>query len=219
MDLHIEGTDLFGVKFDYLSPPQEKLIFESSTGEKADEFASMQTRAQAMSCVLVWIENGDYTYEALDGLVLGIADIDGDEQIGEEEEGLYNDILATVGDAFVSLGASPENVNAFIENEDDAAGLKLGDFLSKKLDDVDDDDDDIVTAFATSGNEILEAAYKRVKVVRDGKVVFKRKRIGGKVRLSAKQRIALKKARRRAHTGAAKKAMRKAMKIRKSRGL
>ena len=45
--------------------------------------------------------------------------------------------------------------------------------------------------------------YQGVRVMRHGKVVVVNKRIGGHVRLSAKQKAALKKARRKAHNGLA----------------
>ena len=66
---------------------------------------------------------------------------------------------------------------------------------------------------------VLEATYKKKRVVRDGKVVVAQKRVSGQVRLSAAQRAGLKKARRTAHTAAAKLSFRKSMKARKQKGL
>lgn len=57
-----------------------------------------------------------------------------------------------------------------------------------------------------------ELVEKVVKVVRDGKVVKKKVRTGAKPRLSAAQKAALAKARKKAHTGAANKQRAKSMK-------
>jgi len=215
----IVGTDIFGAQFDYLQDHEKDIVFETATSEKIADFAAMQARAQGMSLALVWLEDQDFSYTALDALVVGMADLDGDAEINEEEEDLYNDLFSAVGAAFVKLGADEKNVKGFIDDEDDPAGEKLGEYLSNKMHDVEIDDDELVSGFAVSDDTILEAAYRRVKVIKNGKVVFRKKRIGKPKRLSAKQRAALKKARRKANTGAARKARQKAMRIRKSRGL
>lgn len=76
------------------------------------------------------------------------------------------------------------------------------------MDDYDDMDDD----------DMDEATYKVKKVVKGGKVVKRKVRVSGRAKkLSPKQKAVLKKARRKAHTGAAKKARAKSMKVRKSR--
>jgi len=215
----VEGTNVFGEPFDYLKDPKSDLVFEAATPEKVADFAAMQARAQGMALALTWLEEKDFAYSALDDLAVGMADLDGDEEIGDEEEDIYNDLLSAVGAAFVKLGGDKANVQAFIDDEDDTAGNKLGSYLTEKMDSVESDDDDLVAGFAVSDDEILEAAYKRVKVVKNGRVVFKKKRIGKPKRMSAKQRAALKKARKKANTGAARKNRKKAMRIRKSRGM
>ena len=65
---------------------------------------------------------------------------------------------------------------------------------------------------------ILEATYRKQKVVRDGKVVKINKRISGKVRLSAAQKAGLRKARRKANT-AARLHRKKSMRLRARRGM
>jgi len=213
----IEGTDVFGAPFDFFGGPGDGMLLESAE-KKVSDFADMQTRAQGMGLALVWLEDRDHTFSALDALAVGMADVDGDSEITEDEEEGYNDMLSAVGAALVSLGASADNVKTFVDDEDDAAGKKLGKYLSKKMDGVESDDDDLVAGFAVSNDFILEAAYRRVKTAVNGKIVFKKKRLRPK-RLSAKQRAALKKARRKANNGAARKKRAKAMRLRKSRGL
>jgi len=102
-----------------------------------------------------------------------------------------------------------------MDEEDDAAGEKIGAFLSGKMADVPDEDEDIIGNYAISNQPIMEAV---VKVIRAGKVTLKKKRIR-KVKLSAAQKAGLKKARRKAFTGAAKLKRKKSMKIRAKRGM
>jgi hypothetical protein len=215
------GDNSLGVPFDYMMETDAKagLLFEAATLEKIGDFAAMQTRAQGMSCALVWLDGQDYSYQALESLVSGIADLDGDGEISDEEDALFNDILNAAGGALITLGGLEENVKSFIDDEDDAAGKKLGNYVNGKMDGVSEDDDDLVSGYAVMEDAVLEASYRRVRVVKDGKLVFKKKRIGRGKRLSAKQRMALKKARRKANTGAARAARKKAMRLRKSRGL
>jgi len=205
--------------FGIISPEDIKTpICESAplADDQIRDFGEKQIRSQAMSAVLTWVDEGDYSYDALDVFVVGLADLDGDEEISDDEEDLYNGLLDAVGDAMVSLGADEDNVAEFLDGEDEDIGLKLGEFLSEKLDGLDDDDDTLVSKFAVGGDTAIYEAM--VKKVRGGKVVRVKKKLK-KVRLSSAQKAALKKARKKAHTGAAKKARKKALKVRKSRGL
>lgn len=191
-------------------------ITESAVNSAIGELVDRQARASAMSALLTWLDEGDYTYEALDSLAAGVADVDFDDEVGDDEEDYYNDILDAISDAMVFLGAESGNVADFLNEEDDDAGEKLGEFLAGKLEDDSRDEDEIIGDFAVRESLIAEST---IRVIRGGEVVRKKKRIRKPKRLSAAQRAALKKARRKAHTGPAKLARRKSLKIRKRRGL
>lgn len=197
---------------------KEANIFEEAgdNSEATADFARKQLRSQAMSCALTWLQEGDYSFQAIDDLAAGIADLDGDEELTEEEEDYYNELMSDVGAALVSLGGEFDNVQNFLDNEDDGEGAKLGEFLSEKVNAIEDDDDTIIANFAMQSDQVMEAMIKRVI---GGKVVLKKKRLKRRVKLSAAQKAGLKLARRKAHTGAAKLARRKSMKIRKRRGI
>ena len=209
--------DLFSVGFgDKPESEPEESIFEAAAKDRdVDGFAGQQLKSAAMATALVFVEEKDFTFEALDALVVGMVDLDGDEEVGDDEEQDYNDLLSGVADAFIELGASPENVAAFIDDEDDEQGEKLGKFLAKKLADVSIDDNQIISRYATRSGAVFEAAKK---VVRNGKVILKKKRVK-KYRMSAAQRQALKRARRKSNTAAARRNRAKAMRVRKQRGL
>ncbi|MFH1984780.1 MAG: hypothetical protein ABIL58_23310 [Pseudomonadota bacterium] len=213
-------NEVFDAPFNYhLSGRGDEVsIFEAAgpDSRSVEDFAEQQFRSAAMATALAWLEGKDFTFAALDVLVVGMVDADGDEEVGEDEEADYNELLSITADALIRLGASPENVGAFIDAEDDEAGTKLGKFLSDKLDAIELDDEDLITRFATSAGEpVFEAT---VKVIRGGKVVLKKKRVK-KYRMTAAQRAGLKKARRKANTSAARRMRAKSMKIRKQRGM
>lgn len=208
---------------------------EETDDDTISEAARASSRARAMSALLSWVEDGDYTYGALDETVIAVADLDGDFELSEEDEDEYNFIWAEMGDALLSLGVDLKDAQELVDGpgkDADDAAARIGAGLSKMLDEEEADDESLITGFAMGEDAILEnvaddatlhgimeATYKRRKVVRDGKVQIVRKRVSGKVRLSAAQKASLKKARRKANTSKAKLKRRKAMRIRQRRGL
>jgi hypothetical protein len=212
-----EANEIFGSMI--LGPADDpaKSIFEEAGEVGAiTDFAARQTRSQAMSCALAWLEGGDFSFETLADICAVVADLDEDEEFDADEEAYYNELLVEVGNALVSLGADSGNVQTFLDDEDSETGAKIGEFISEKLTAVEAEDDELISNYATTDSPIMEGV---VKVVRDGKVVLKKKRIGRPKKMTAAQKIGLKKARRKAFTGAAKLARRKAMKVRKKRGM
>lgn len=210
-----EANEIFG-DLVLAGPGGDHKIFEEAAAAGViEDFVQKQLRSQAMSCCLRWVEAGDYSFAALADSVATIADLDGDEEYSPDEEAYYNELLSEVGYALTALGADAENVQSFMDNEDDDEGAKLGAFLSEKMQAIEDDDETLIGNYAVSDQQVMEAT---VKVVRGGKVVFKQKRLR-KVKLSAAQKAGLKVARRKAFTGAAKLARKKSMKIRRQRGL
>lgn len=225
-----------GMILESANPPGKGHIGSLGVLENAvDEDARIRSRTNAMSAVLSWIEEGDFTYNSLDETIVVVADIDGDYEITEEEEEVYSNAWNEVPDALLSLGADETDVRELVDGPSetaDKAAARIGKSLSQKMEAEEADDDSLIAGFAF-GEEailesssydnylhgILEATYKRKKVVRDGKVQVVRKRVSGKVRLSAAQKAGLRKARRKAHTASANLARRKSIKLRQRRGM
>lgn len=210
-----EATNIFGGLNFGANNPEKNIFEDAGAGSAIDDFAAQQLRSQAMACALGWIEGGDFSYQALNDAVATVADMDGDGEISDEEDGYFNDLLNEVANAFLALGADSDNIQSFVDNEDDDEGTKLGAFLSEKMQGVDDDDETIISNYAVSDDQVMESV---IKVVRNGQVVLKQKRLR-RVKLSAAQKAGLKIARRKAFTSAAKLARKKSMKLRKKRGL
>ena len=181
----------------------------------ADDLAEKQFRSDAMATALTWVEEGDYSNDALVGLVSGMADVDQDGEISDSEEEYYDDLLVMTADALVELGGDPSNIRQFLENGDDEAGEKLGAYLASKLNYLSASDDQVVSNYAVSESLIMDATQK---VVRNGRVQLKKKPTRKK-KMSSAQKQALKKARKKSNTSAARKKRAKSNKVRKSRGM
>lgn len=179
-----------------------------------EDFAEQQLRAEAMGIALTFVEEGEFSSDALQGLMFGFIEDTDSEELSDEDAAHYESLAMSVVDAFKALGASEENVIAAIDGDEDAAE-SLGDFISSKLEDNPKSDEDIISRFAVENGMVLEAVKR---VVRDGQMKMIRVPTRRK-RLSAAQRAALRKARKKANTSAAKRARLKSMRKRASRGL
>lgn len=95
-----------------------------------------------------------------------------------------------------------------------ASLAKKPDWMQMSKADVED-----FKAKATEDPKVLDAVYKKKVVVRRGKKIRVNKRISGTVRLSAKQKMAVKKMLRKSHSAGAQMRRAKSMKVRARAGL
>lgn len=170
--------------------------------------------------------------DRLDTLLAGIAAGVDDEDF-EADQATLDIVIANVQDALATLGVSDELIAAIFSSDAEAdeaiesaaeiieSNAPTGDDLEEFIDlfvygEADEKDGEegmldgisIGKTTAKSG-KFGKVVYKAVKAIRNGKVQVVNKRISGKVKLSAKQRSALNKARRKASSsGAIKKRMR-----------
>lgn len=231
-----EGMRESGMILESAAPSCENKRGEFGVVENAvDDDAITSARASAMSAVLSWIEDGDFSYNSLDETVIVVADIDGDYELTEEEEAYYSNIWDQIPDALLTLGAKPNDVQEFVNGPTDAAdnaAARMGKMLAEKMETEESDDDSLIAGFAFGEDAILESAaydevlhgileatYKKAKVVRNGEIQTVKKRVSGKARLSAAAKAGLRKARRKAHTATANLARRKSLKVRKNHGM
>ncbi|MGP9633793.1 hypothetical protein ACT3R7_12070 [Halomonas sp. AOP43-A1-21] len=198
------------------------MIVESAPRERSEsemdaliaEAAENTLRSEAMGGVLTWIDEGDWSFEALDSLIEGLASSTDEEELTDDETEHYEALWETVEEALKSLGAETGSINQLLE-EDDEAAQALGKHLSAKLDDISKSDDDLVSEFGVGGQLILESGKR---VIRNGEVRRIPRRRRKKRRMTSAQRAALKKARRKSNTSAAKRSRAKSMRRRKQMG-
>lgn len=186
-----------------------KMLLEAAqTKAKSD---SLESAAEA---VMEWARGGNTSFDALDGYALALAGItedEDDDDITEEQDDAYNDAWSNFADFMVGAGADADEVVSLCDDGDDDAAASI----ASSLEDLSDDDEaQLVFAFSAGGDSAMTEAVE--KVFRHGKMVLKRKPTH-RVVLSSKQKAALKKARMKANTSAAKLSRLKTMKLRRKR--
>ncbi|MCG3884106.1 hypothetical protein I3271_05350 [Photobacterium leiognathi] len=193
----------------------EQAFFESIEDdqmlEAMEQSAQVQLRSDAAAAVISWVDDGDAESAAIDSLAYGLAGGEG-EELTDEQDKEYAKIYGLMTDFAMQMGATEKDCQAMVDG-DDAAADRVFSVIEAQLEN--NDEAELIANFAHREKLMLEA---KKKVIRDGKVVIintnRRKRI-----MSAAQKAALKKARLKAHSAAGKAARKKAMRMRKARGL
>lgn len=188
-------------------------VSEDAMFEAVSKAAIVNRRADAAAAVFQWIEDGDADFDALDAIVFGLAGGTDDEELTDDEVDQYNLLLGDVGDFLVNVcELSVKDVEAMFEGDNDKAEKV---FEAAEAATSNADEAEMIAEFSVRESMMLESVKK---VVRDGKIVTiktnRRKR-----RMTPAQKAALKKARSKANSSAARAARKKAMRLRKSRGM
>lgn len=185
--------------------------------------------------------------EQFDGHMFAAFDLDGDGDISEEELAYQERILSAAGDFLLSNGILTDDIDILFgydsEDEDEvkeanAVADRVRDALKQALpseagavDELANDfvfDQDKAVAmdaanprrFAKTDGAGKKHQYRRVRSVRNGKVVLAAKRISsGAFKMSAKAKAHLKRLAAKAWTSTRKAKLVKSMRIRKNRGL
>ncbi len=183
------------------------------------------------------LEDDELPSDRLDALIAGIADGGDDEEL-EIDEATLDIVIANFQDALSTLGVDDSVIAVMFggDAEADEAIEAAAEIIESNKPTSDDDLDELFDLFVygeaeddelmldgvslgkttTKSGKFGKVVYKAVKAIRNGKVSIVNKRVSGKVKLSAKQRAALAKARRKAgSSGAIKKRMRSMQKAKK----
>lgn len=189
-------------------------VDEGSMLESIQTVSNANLRADGAAAVLAWIDDGDSDFDALDSFTFGLAGSgDDDDELSEDEAEDYNDILKSAAEFIVNVCGVDSKTVAMMFTGDDEISSTVFDTVESFV--SGHSDSDLIAEFSVRENMMTEAIKK---VIRNGEVKLIRtnKR---KKRLSAAQKMALKKARRKAHSAAGRAARKKSMKMRKSRGM
>lgn len=208
----------------------------TATLDAAGAFAVNDIRQAAVAAVGEWagtvaadLDEGETMADRLIALHVGIADENKDGDISEEESEVINIALNATAEYLVSRGADEADVVALLESSDSEAGDRIAELL--KGDEGGDVESfvfdsessesvmDSVLAEIPSGDALLDATYKKKVVIRAGKKVRINKRVSGHVRLSAGQKVAIRKAGLKSRSSTARMHRMKSMKIRRRAGL
>ncbi|SET41631.1 hypothetical protein SAMN05216326_12575 [Nitrosomonas marina] len=189
----------------------------------AENYTMTEMKMAAASAIQQWIEtddldDGESSSDRLLALMVGIADENKDGDITDDEQDVLGMALEAAWDYLSSKGVEDDDIDALLNDFDDDAAERVRDLVASVLPEGEDAESEDIDSFAFD-SVALDAAYKRKIAVRGGKKVRIRKRVSGTVRLSAKQKLAIRKARRKSHSASAKMRRAKSMRVRKKAGL
>lgn len=201
------------------------------------EIQSLRKAAMALVIVLAAsivdkdLDENELPSDRLDSLLAGLASGGDDDEEFEADESTLDIIIANVQDALATFGVEDSTISAMFGGDADAdeAIEAAAEIIESNKPQSEDDLDEFIDLFAygeaeddemlldgvslgkttTKSGKFGKVVYKAVKAIRHGKMTIVNKRVSGKVKLSAKQRSALKKALRKAgSSGAIKRRMR-----------
>lgn len=214
------------------------LVLDSATGDPvldaAGEFEHMATRMDAVAAIQQWIEEDDYdegesSADRLMAMIVGIADDNQDGDLDDDEMDVVDAAREAAWDYLESIGIENDDIDALLNDWDEAAAERIRDAVASAIPDGDaalESIDDFTFDDAEGDDEeddeegtIFDATYRKRLVVRGGKKMRVNKRVAGRVRLTGKQKLAIKKARRKAQSPRAKARRLKSMKIRRRMGM
>lgn len=226
---------------DYLRNTGRKVVMDSckedekkqspmltlDAAESAESYVSTDVAMRAAATVQQWaetddLEDGETYSDRLYAMFVGIADANKDGEITDDEADLVMAALNAGYDYLVGKGVSEADASKLLNDWDDATAERVRDLLAENLPDgVDAEQEDLDNfVFSAEDNEaVLDAVYKKTFAVRHGKKVRINKRISGTVRLSAKQKVAIKKAQMKSHSASAMMRRMKSMRLRRRAGL
>lgn len=193
----------------------------------ADDYTIADISMSAVAAVQQWAEtddldDGESYADRLMALFVGIADANKDGDITEDEQGVLNVALNAAWDYLVKCGVTEEDAGSLLNDWDDDAADRVRDLVASVLPDGEDEAGSDIDSFVFSSSDqepALDAVYRKTLAVRNGKKVRINKRISGVVRLSAKQKVAIRKARMKSHSAGAMMRRMKSMRLRRKTGL
>lgn len=222
----------------FTQPPSQAMLDSAAAAKQAlldaaaaagAKFALDDIRSAAALAVKEWagtpstdLDDGESLADRLLAFAVGIADENKDGEITAEEEEVIDIALNAMADFLVGKGATEEDVDALLNGGDADAAARVAELVAGEgaddMADVDSFTFDAESAEAVMDG-VLDAVYKKKVVVRAGKKVRINKRVSGTVRLSAAQKVAIRKAGMKSRSSAARIHRLKSMKIRKRSGL
>ncbi|MDG9809413.1 MULTISPECIES: hypothetical protein [Pseudomonas] len=192
------------------------------SAEDHDFAITEEMRLDAASVVREWaeseLESGEGYADRLYALIIGAAG-GGDEDLTDDQADYAAVIAELVGDFLEGKGIPSDDIDALLggDLEDNDLAARIHDALLDHMPQGDDAMLDDTEKFVMGDSEeaMLDAAYRKVMAIRKGKKVRINKRISGTVRLTAAQKVAVKKMQRKAFSGTAKMKRARSMRLRR----
>lgn len=211
------------------SAPRRFLVLDDAGDpvlDSAGEYEYMSLRMDAVAAIQQWIEeddldDGESSADRLLAMLVGIADDNQDGELDEDESEVIDAAREAAWDYLSAVGIEDEDIGLLLDDWNEEAAERIRDAVAAALPDGDEAFDAIndFTFDEADQEAVFDAAYRKRIVVRNGKKKRVNKRVAGNVRLSGKQKLAIRKARKKAHSAQAKARRLKSMKMRRRMGM
>lgn len=193
----------------------------------ADSYAAKDITLRAVATVHQWVETddldeGETMADRLLALLVGIADENKDGELSEDEYGVLEIAVNAVGDYLEKQGVAEDDIDALLNDWEGDVADRVRDLVATTLPEGEDAASDDIDNFVFGDDEqeaVLDATYKKTFAIRKGKKTRIRKRVAGTIRLSAKQKMGLRKARMKSHNAGAMMRRAKSMRMRRKMGI
>lgn len=202
-------------------------VGEGQTLSGADDYTIKDITLSAAAAIQLWAETDDLDdsesfADRLMALMVGIADANKDGEITDDEQGVLNVAINAAWDYLVSKGVSEEDAGALLNDWDASTAERVRELVASVLPEGEGESDADLDDFVFGDKDqepMLDAAYKKVVAFRGGKKVRINKRISGTVRLSAKQKVGIRKMQMKSHSAGARMHRMKSMRMRRKSGM
>lgn len=179
------------------------------------------------------LEEGEGSGDRLFSLLAGIADSDFDGDVSDDEAEVINAAANIAADYLIAKGVPESDAVSLLEEFDNELADTVQELTLSAMPDGDAEaaaeidgfvfgdgsDEDAMDSVDGDFAAVLDATYRKKVVVRRGKKIRINKRVSGRVRLSAKQKIAVRKMLRKSHSATAQIRRAKSMRVRKRAGM
>ncbi len=213
------------------SVPGRKVL--DAVAEASAEGALADIRMAAINTLHAWceteasdLESGETMADRLFAMTVGIADENKDGEITDDEAGVIDIALNAMFDYLASKGVAEDDASKLLNDGDNEAADRVCEMLRGALPEGEDESMEDVENFAFDAeaqeplmDSVLDAVYKKRIVIRGGKKVRINKRVSGTVRLSAAQKVAIRKAGMKARSAGARMRRMRSLNLRKKMGL
>lgn len=204
------------------APKPDDVTYDSATNHELAVVAQ-----QAVAALHQWaetddLEAGETIADRLMSLFVGIADANQDGELDEDEQEIVQAALEAAWDYLESIGVSESDISALLNDWDDTVANNVMDFVATSLPDGEDAADGLIESFAfgdDAQDAVFDATYAKRLVVRGGKKVRINKRIAGAVRLTAKQKLAIRRMVSKSHSSKARARRLRSMNVRKQNNM
>lgn len=191
----------------------KKETMDSAAGStaSAEDYTLKNISLNAAATIHQWCEDddldeGESSADRLLNSLIGIADPNKDGEITSDEQELLDVALNAAWDYLASKGVSEEDCDALLNDWDEDAADRVKDLVCSMLPEGEDAAMEDLNGFVfgeDAEQPALDAIYKPKWVVRAGKKMKKMVRVAGRVLLSAKQKLAVRKMHMKSHSASA----------------